>query len=268
MITLHKQARFHPNSDKDLWVGNLNIFRESDFYCKSRQTNKLPETHEFDERVIEAYEFLFQVFSLKFGEQAKPNFSSTLRLEGDPNFRTSAGWLSYHSKARAADGNWNQHSQDIEDFIVCAVGYDIEKEGFIFQKLRSIGIGGFGTYYREAEGTFIHLDTRESFIHFRKIKRYKLWKAGKWHREIEKLWKENQLEQSIEIPDFTPNETFNETIIFSADFLSDLVNLNRKTGEDPVSESYLKGKNAILVLGSILLIGIAFWLIQKGKINL
>ncbi len=186
MITLHKEAKLYPNSSRDPFVGSLSLFRESDFYCKSRQTSKLPETHEFDERVIAAYEFLYEIFRPIWGAKAKPRFSSTLRLLGDSNYRTSTGNLSYHSRSRAADGNWNQYGQDVEDYIVCVVGYDLSIKGGIYRRLREIGIGSIGTYYREPEGTFIHMDTREGWLHFRKVKSHKMRQAKKWHAE----WKE------------------------------------------------------------------------------
>lgn len=178
MITLYRPT----HTDPDPFVGQLQVFRQSDFYCKSKQSQQLPESHPFDERLIEAYEFLFQLFSLQFGTKAKPSIASTFRIVGDPNYKTGSGKLSYHSQARAADGNWKDSV--VEDYIVSVIAYDIETKGKIYQQLQQIGINGFGTYYREAEGTFLHLDTRDTFVHFRKIRRYKLSDAKRWHREF------------------------------------------------------------------------------------
>jgi thiol-disulfide isomerase/thioredoxin len=207
---LKKQSRQNPKTVLDPYVGNMGIFRMSDFYSKSKQVNKLPETHEFDERLIDAYEFLYQLFSLQFQDQARPYFSSTLRIEGDAGYRTSSGSLSYHSRGRAADANWNQHSQEVEDFIVCVIGYDVEIKGTIYQTLRSMGINGFGTYYREPEGTFLHLDTRDYFQHFRKIKRGKIEQAKRWHQEFMQLaYRDNLHNATLNNGVHIPNEERN-----------------------------------------------------------
>ena len=298
MITLHKEAKLYPNSSRDPFVGSLSLFRESDFYCKSRQTSKLPETHEFDERVIAAYEFLYEIFRPIWGAKAKPRFSSTLRLPGDSNYRTSTGNLSYHSRARAADGNWNQYGQDVEDYIVCVVGYDLSIKGDIYRRLREIGIGSIGTYYREPEGTFIHMDTREGWLHFRKVKSHKMRQAKKWHEE----WKERirfdfaasaalgiggivavpslptlpsgQLPTGIEptlpsvVPYYpsssVPSESWEEEIVFGVDYLKDVVFQGGRAvyggGEDPFSDEYLVVKWVGRVTLAVLGLGLIYWL--------
>lgn len=180
------------SNDRNAFVSSS--FTQADFYTKSKQSNK-PASHEFDTKIIDAYEFLYQVLRLKYGDQAKPRFTSTLRIPGDSNYyrNRSKKILSEHSLAKAADANWNQHSQAIEDEIILILGYDIENNGPIWSELKKIGIGSIGTYYRAKNTgyTFIHMGSTNALGYYEKIPRRKLNLAESLHSELMELIKED-----------------------------------------------------------------------------
>ncbi len=163
------------------------LFQASDFYYKGRQSP--PIAHNIPDGVIAAFEFINDLFAPRYGLDAKPYFTSTLRLPSDSNYETKNGRLSTHSQELAADGNWSNGlsspTQHIEDEIILIIGHDISVKGFIYDELRQLGVNGIGTYYRDGgSNTFLHLDGRQKFTYFKQLRYEHRKKAAALHRSF------------------------------------------------------------------------------------
>lgn len=167
-------------------VGELGIFTQADFFSKNKNA---PLKYKYDERIILAYELLFQILRPKFGEKkAKPFFraGTTMRFPSDSNYYVDNDLIrkkrSMHSYGKAGDGNWRD--SEVEKYIIRVLGYSLHTQSPLAKKLRDIGINGFGTYFITGNGTFIHLDTGDKFNHYRKLPKGELEQARIDHDDL------------------------------------------------------------------------------------
>ena len=127
-------------------------FRASEFYSSSPNP---PASHDFYMELVEAASFLRNHFNTPW------RITSTMRTHAhevkicaDFNLPPGLAWTSKHVLAPAFDSQpAGTAARNAE--IMATLAEDFTNNGEIFQKLRTLGIKGFGLY-----DTFIHLDVR------------------------------------------------------------------------------------------------------------
>ena len=121
-------------------TGIVPNFANGEFFTHSEDFNA--DSHYFNEKLV----FAAQAVRDFIGSSVTVNSTYRTYL-GNKNSGGAVGSL--HLKGEAEDLQTGSHTAKIQA--------DIENKGVLYQKLRSLGIGGFGI------GTsFIHLDTRTS----------------------------------------------------------------------------------------------------------
>jgi len=124
-------------------------FTANEFYCKSADA---PASHSFPSELVEAVQFLRDYFNTPWRVTSGVRTPAhELRICQTQKLDLHLVTSSQHVKRRAVDSR----PKNRDPAIMATLQHDLLQRGPIFQKLRQIGVRGFGVY----DG-FVHLDIR------------------------------------------------------------------------------------------------------------
>lgn len=127
-------------------------FTANEFYSKSSDA---PASHSFPSELVEAAQLLRDSYGVPFRVTSTvrtPSHEYRLCIHKGEDYARAMMVSSQHVKRRAMDIQPTSNTAA----VMSDLQFDIIDRGFMFKKLRALGVTGFGLY-----DTFVHLDVRK-----------------------------------------------------------------------------------------------------------